>query len=94
MSPILFHFGRFPIYAYGFFIAVGFVAATVLAALRIRKSNIKISFENGIDLFFYTVLSAFLGSRILYVLLNFDFFANIRCRCSKYGEGDWSFMAG
>jgi phosphatidylglycerol:prolipoprotein diacylglycerol transferase len=94
MSPILFHLGRFPIYAYGFFIAVGFVAATVLAALRIRKSNIKISFENGIDLFFYKVLSAFLGSRILYVLLNFDFFRQHPLQMFKIWGGGLVFYGG
>lgn len=33
MYPILFQFGRFHIYAYGFFIVVGFAAATMLAVL-------------------------------------------------------------
>ena len=74
MYPILFQSGRFHIYAYGFFIVAGFAAAAVLAVLKVRKSNIKISFENAAELFFYTVLSAFLGSRILYVLINFDVF--------------------
>ncbi len=94
MSPILFHFGRFPIYAYGFFIVVGVAAATVLAALRIRKSNIRISFENGVDLFFYTLLSAFLGSRILYVLINFDFFRQHPLQIFKIWEGGLVFYGG
>ncbi|PIX25042.1 MAG: prolipoprotein diacylglyceryl transferase, partial [Deltaproteobacteria bacterium CG_4_8_14_3_um_filter_45_9] len=66
MYPILFQFNSFNIYAYGFFIALGFVMAVVLAALKIRKSNIRISFEEIVELFFYTVFSAFLGSRILF----------------------------
>jgi phosphatidylglycerol:prolipoprotein diacylglycerol transferase len=94
MFPILFHIGRFPIYAYGFFIVVGFAVATVLAALKIRKSNIKISFENGIDLFFYTVLSAFLGSRILYVLINLDFFRQHPLQIFKLWEGGLVFYGG
>jgi len=94
MYPILFQFGPFHIYAYGFFIVVGFATATVLAALRIRKSNIKISFENGIDLFFYTVLSAFLGSRILYVLINFEFFRQHPLQIFKIWEGGLVFYGG
>ncbi len=74
MHPILFQFGTFRIYAYGFFIVLGFVTAVVLAALKIRKSNIGVSFENIVDLFFYTVLSAFIGSRLLFVLINFDLY--------------------
>jgi len=94
MYPILFQSGRFHIYAYGFFIVVGFVAATVFAVLKIRKSNIKISFENLTDLFFYTVLSAFLGSRILYVLINFDVFRQHPLRIFKLWEGGLVFYGG
>jgi phosphatidylglycerol:prolipoprotein diacylglycerol transferase len=94
MSPILFQFGRFPIYAYGFFIVAGFAAATVLGVLKIRKSDIKISFENGVDLFFYTILSAFLGSRILYVLLHFDVFRRDPLQIFKLWEGGLVFYGG
>ncbi|MGZ3614757.1 MAG: prolipoprotein diacylglyceryl transferase family protein, partial [Thermodesulfobacteriota bacterium] len=62
MYPVLFQFGIFHIYAYGFFIVVGLAIATMLAVLKIRKSNIKISLENAANLFFYTALSGFLGS--------------------------------
>jgi len=94
MYPILFQSGRFHIYAYGFFIVVGFAAAAVLAALKVRKSNIKISFENATELFFYTVLSAFLGSRILFVLINFDFFRQHPLQMFKVWEGGLVFYGG
>ena len=94
MYPILFQFGRFHIYAYGFFIVVGFATATVLAVLKIRKSNIKISSENATELFFYTVLSAFLGSRILYVLINFDVFRQHPLQIFKIWEGGLVFYGG
>jgi phosphatidylglycerol:prolipoprotein diacylglycerol transferase len=94
MYPILFQFGRFHIYAYGFFVVLGFAAATVLAVLKIRKSNIRISFENGTDLFFYTVLSAFLGSRVLYVLINFDAFREHPVQIFKIWEGGLVFYGG
>jgi len=94
MYPTLFQSGRFHIYAYGFFIVVGFAAAAVLAALKVRKSNIKISFENATELFFYTVLSAFLGSRILFVLINFDFFRQHPLQMFKVWEGGLVFYGG
>jgi phosphatidylglycerol:prolipoprotein diacylglycerol transferase len=94
MSPILFHIGRFPIYAYGSFIVAGIAVATALAVLKIRKSNIKVSFETGIDLFFYTVLAAFLGSRILYVLINLDFFRQHPLQVFKIWEGGLVFYGG
>lgn len=94
MCPILFHVGRFPIYAYGFFIVMGVAIATLLASLKIRKSNIKISFEKGMDLFFYTVLSAFLGARILYVLINVEAFREQPLKIFKIWEGGLVFYGG
>jgi phosphatidylglycerol:prolipoprotein diacylglycerol transferase len=94
MFPILFQFGRFHIYSYGFFIVVGFAAAAVLAVLKTRKSNLKISFENAAELFFYAVLSAFLGSRILYVLINFDAFRQDPLQIFKIWEGGLVFYGG
>ena len=94
MYPILLQFGRFRIYSYGFFIVVGFVAATVLAVLRVRRSDIQISSENAADLFFYTVLSGFLGSRILYVLLHVDVFRQDPLQIFKLWEGGLVFYGG
>ena len=94
MYPILFQFGRFRIYSYGFFMVVGFVAATALAVLRVRRSGIQISFENAADLFFYAVLSGFLGSRILYVLLHLDVFRQDPWKIFKLWEGGLVFYGG
>jgi len=94
MHPILFQFGSFRIYAYGFFIVVGFVAAVILAALKIRKSNSGISFENIVDLFFYTVLSGFIGSRSLFVLINFDLYRKDPVGIFKIWEGGLVFYGG
>ena len=94
MYPILFQFGHFRIYAYGFFIVVGFMAAAVLAVLKVRRSDIKISFENAADLLFYTILSGFLGSRILYVLLHFDVFRQDPLLVFKLWEGGLVFYGG
>jgi len=94
MYPILFQFGGFHIYAYGFFIVVGFATAIVLAFLKIRKSNIRISFEMMVDLFFYTVLSAILGARILFVLIHFDVYRQNPLKIFKLWEGGLVFYGG
>jgi phosphatidylglycerol---prolipoprotein diacylglyceryl transferase len=94
MYPILFQFGSLHIYAYGFFIVVGFVTAVVLAALKIRKSNSGVSFENIVDLFFYTVLSGFIGSRLLFVLINFDVYRQHPAQIFKIWEGGLVFYGG
>jgi len=94
MYPILLHFGNLHIYAYGFFIVMGFIAAVVLAALKIRKSNSGISFENIVDLFFYTVLSAIIGARILFVLIHFDLYRQHPVQIFKIWEGGLVFYGG
>ena len=94
MHPILFQIGNFRIYAYGFFIVMGFAIATILAVLKIRKSNIEISSENLTDLFFYTVVTAFLGSRLLFVLINFDTYRQHPLQIFKIWEGGLVFYGG
>ena len=94
MHPILFQFGSLTIYAYGFFIVLGFVTAVVLAGLKIRKSNIGISFENIVDLFFYTVLSAIVGARLFFVLINFDVYRQDPLQIFKIWEGGLVFYGG
>jgi len=92
MYPILFQFGSFKIYAYGFFIAVGFIVALVFAVRRARREGIP--FENIVDLFFYTVLSAFLGARILFVLINFGDYRQSPLNIFRLWEGGLVFYGG
>jgi len=94
MHPTLFQIAGVTVYAYGFFIVLGFVTAVVLAGLKIRKSNIGISFENVVDLFFYTVLSAFIGARLLFVLINFDDYRQHPMQIFKIWEGGLVFYGG
>jgi len=94
MYPILFQIGNFIIYAYGFFIVVGFALAVFLAALKIRKLNIRISLEEVVDLLFYTVLSGFLGSRMLFVLINFEAYRRNPLLMFKIWEGGLVFYGG
>ncbi len=94
MYPILFQLGNFRIYAYGFFIVLGFVVATVLAFLKVRKSNLGVSSENVADIFFYTALSAFLGARLFFVLINFDMYRQHPLQMFKIWEGGLVFYGG
>ncbi|HXX33409.1 MAG TPA: prolipoprotein diacylglyceryl transferase [Thermodesulfobacteriota bacterium] len=94
MHPILFQLGSFHIYAYGFFLVVGFCVAVILFALKIRKSDINLPLGNAADLFFYTVLSGFLGSRILFILINFDVYREHPLQMFKIWEGGLVFYGG
>lgn len=92
MYPILFHLGNFTIYAYGFFIALGFIVGLVLATLKAKREGIP--FGNIMDLFFYTILSAFLGARILFVLINLDDYHHHPMQIFKIWEGGLVFYGG
>jgi phosphatidylglycerol:prolipoprotein diacylglycerol transferase len=92
MHPILFRLGGLAVYAYGFFVAIGFVAGVIFATLRARKEGIP--FERVVDLFFYTVLSAILGSRILFVLINLDVYRENPLQIFKIWEGGLVFYGG
>jgi prolipoprotein diacylglyceryltransferase len=41
MSPILFRLGSLSIYAYGFFLVLGFVVGLILAVLKTQKEGVK-----------------------------------------------------
>lgn len=63
------------IYTYGFMIALGLLAATYITAIRSNKYNI--DKQVVFDAVFYMVISGIIGSRLLYVLLNWQqYFAN------------------
>jgi len=92
MYPILFRLGRFTVYAYGFFLAIGFIFGLALAILRAKKAGIP--FERVIDLFFLTVLSAIIGARLLFVLTNLHLYLKNPLAVFKLWEGGLVFYGG
>ena len=92
MYPILCRLGGFTVYAYGFFIAVGFVVGFVFAIRSARAKGIP--FERVVDLFFYTLVSSILGSRILFVLTDLDYFRHHPSRILNLWEGGLVFYGG
>lgn len=92
MSPILFRLGSLSIYAYGFFLALGFVVGLILAVLKTQKEGVP--FEHVANLFFYTVLSAILGSRLLFILVNVDLYRQNPLQMFKIWEGGLVFYGG
>ena len=83
MHPILFEIpamtlgswvlGPFPIRMYGLMIGIGFLLFVYLASRRGRKEGVDP--DRIVDLGVYLLLSAIIGSRILYVLTNIPEFA-------------------
>ena len=66
MHPVLLKFGNISIYSYGFFIAVGFITGILLAKREARRRDMDP--EVIMDLSFYVIIAAIIGSRLFYVL--------------------------
>ena len=65
MKPVLFYLGIFPIYAYGFMICLGFIAAMIIAYYRLKKKGLDPSIV--FDLAIICLLSGILGARIFFI---------------------------
>lgn len=71
MHPVLFEiplFGGLTIYTYGFLVATGFVVGIAWIAYETRRLKLKTA--KSIDLVFYIIVAAILGSRLLFLIVN------------------------
>ncbi|MBF0118978.1 MAG: prolipoprotein diacylglyceryl transferase [Desulfobacterales bacterium] len=92
MHPILLKLGKLEIYTYGFFIAVGFLVGIFLAKRQAAKEDI--SPDMILDLGFYILIAAIIGSRIFYIGTNIDFFMNNPIEMFKIWNGGLVFYGG
>jgi phosphatidylglycerol---prolipoprotein diacylglyceryl transferase len=90
--PILFHVGSFPVHSYGFFVAAGFLLGIGLAVKEARRK--KIPAEKILDLSFYIILSAIVGSRLLFVIINYPYYLEHPLDFFKVWEGGLVFYGG
>ena len=92
MHPVLFHIGNFTIYSYGVLVALGFAAGITWAYFDARRQGID---PNKIlDLAFYLVLSAIIGARLFYVLIEYRDYLKDPLRALKIWEGGLVFYGG
>jgi len=72
VRPILFKIGTIPIYSYGFMLSVAILVGVLLAAREARRLNWDV--ERLMDFYLYAIISGLLFSRILYILLDWQFY--------------------
>ena len=92
MHPILINIGSFNLYTYGLFMALGF-----LAAMQVSKINAKphgISAEIITDIFFVILISALVGARLLYVIINFNSYRDNLLGIFQIWNGGLVFFGG
>lgn len=85
MHPVLFSIEGITIYTYGFFVSVGFLVGFILFLLEVKRRGYVV--DTGIDLAFWTLLSAVVFSRLAYVLVNFGYFSKYPLRIFMVWEG-------
>ena len=74
MDREIISFGPFSLYYYSLFIFLGIIAGGSLVYFELAKE--KIEKEDVFNLFFYTIIFAFLGARGYYVLFNLTYYFN------------------
>lgn len=92
MFPVLLKIGPISMFTYGFFIAVGFLAGIFLAvkeAKRLGEDHEKI-----MDLCFYLLIAAILGSRLFYVATSPEMFLKNPVEILKIWNGGLVFYGG
>lgn len=92
MHPILLRIGEFTLHTYGVLLAVGFFLAILVALREARRVGID---PNVImDLAFYTLLAALVGSRVFYVLTTWEEFRDNPIDMVRFWRGGLVFYGG
>jgi phosphatidylglycerol:prolipoprotein diacylglycerol transferase len=92
MHPILFRLGPLTIHTYGFLVAAGFLLALVLAVRHARNEGI--SSNRLVDLGFYILLAAIIGSRLFFIIINAGYYIKNPLDIFKIWEGGLVFYGG
>jgi len=85
MHRIIFQIGPFTLYAYGLMIAIGFLLGTVLILRDAKKSTL--SQNDVFDCMIALLVGGLIGGRLLFVLINWDFYSEHLLRIVMLHEG-------
>jgi len=92
MKSILFKVGPISIYSYGALLAAGFLAAVFLVTRKAKKEGI--SPTKILDLALVILITGVVGSRLLYVLLNWSDFSDNLLRILLLNKGGLAIYGG
>ena len=92
MFPNLFTIGPFTLHSYGLLVAIGFITGITITTKLGKHEGI--SSEKIMDMGFIIVLSAILGSRLLYVIINSRYFIQNPLEILYIWEGGLVFSGG
>ncbi len=92
MHPIIFEFYGFSIKSYGLFVAIGFLAGISFTLREGRRQGSDPQLI--LDLAFYIILAAIVGSRLFYVITNLDAYRGNLLDIFKVWQGGLTFFGG
>ncbi len=92
MHPILVEFGFFKIFTYGLLVATGFLVAILFASSRAQKEGVDP--QKILDLCFYVMISALVGARLLYVVVEYKHFLSSPLEILKFWKGGLVYYGG
>jgi phosphatidylglycerol:prolipoprotein diacylglycerol transferase len=92
MYPILLELGPLKIFTYGLLVATGFFIAILLASKQGEKEGMDP--QVIMDLCFYILLSAIIGARVLYVVVEYKYFVDHPLDIFKVWKGGLVFYGG
>jgi phosphatidylglycerol:prolipoprotein diacylglycerol transferase len=92
MHPVLIRIGPLTIHTYGFLVATGFLLGLILAVRQAKKVGIPAN--KIIDLGFYILLAAIIGSRLFFILINAGHYMKNPLDIFKIWEGGLVFYGG
>jgi phosphatidylglycerol:prolipoprotein diacylglycerol transferase len=92
MYPILFSYGPLRIFTYGFFLALAFLCSMYMAGQEAKRRGGRA--EQIYDLSFYSIIGALIGSRVLDVILKWDYFSAQPMEIFMIWKGGLAFQGG
>ncbi len=92
MYPVLFHIGSFKLHTYGLFIALGFLMGIILAFREAKRVGEEP--ERILDLSFYVIIAAIVGSRLLYIIIYYKYFMENPLEMIKIWSGGLVYYGG
>lgn len=92
MFPVLFEFAGYKIHAYGFFIALGYLASLTLLLFLARKRGDNTSAL--LDLAFIGIVTGVVGARILFIAINHKYYKQFPMEALYVWKGGLVFYGG
>ena len=92
MHPVLLAIGKFRIYTYGLMIAIGLIVGVILARRQAAREGIDP--DRIVDITFYVLVVALIGSRLLFVAFYLEDYLSQPLRILKFWEGGLVFYGG